>query len=70
MLIHSHTLDKYWWSLITLAVVSLLATFTLALSLGAATIPLQQVLAWLIGNADAQHQLILSQIRLPRAILA
>lgn len=53
---------------ILLSLLGLLALVSLAT--GPVSIALPEVLAWLIGHADGQTQLVLGELRLPRTVMA
>jgi iron complex transport system permease protein len=59
-----------WPWLLATALLCLAASMVLGLTLGAVPVRLAGLPAWLFGTADQQTQLILSQLRLPRVLLA
>lgn len=59
-----------WPTLLAGAGLLLLASLAVSLCFGALTFTPADLWAWLTGSADAQTQLILSHLRLPRALLA
>lgn len=63
-------LAEHWPALLTAAILLLLVSMLLSLSFGAVTFDLRELSAWATGTADAQTQLILSHLRLPRTLLA
>lgn len=59
-----------WPALLAGAALTLLASFLISLCLGALTFTPADLWDWLVGSADAQTQLILGHLRLPRTLLA
>lgn len=64
------TLAQRWPALLVSAGLLLLASLVISLCFGALTFTLADLGVWLAGRADAQTQLILGYLRLPRALLA
>ncbi len=60
--------QRVW--LISALVLVLIMLAVLALSLGAVPIPITEVIHWVNGHANQTHTLILTQLRLPRVLLA
>lgn len=70
MLIHPAWFAKYWLALLLALTGLACLCVLLSLAYGAVALEWLQIWHWLTGNADAQTQLILSRLRLPRALLA
>lgn len=62
--------QSIWPWLVGGALLILIASLILALTVGAVPFGLGDLFAWLSGSADAQTQLILTHLRLPRVLLA
>jgi iron complex transport system permease protein len=61
---------RTWSWLLAVVLLTLVASLAMALAFGAVPFSLRDLAAWLTGSADAQTQLILTHLRLPRALLA
>jgi len=70
VLIHPVWFAKYWLALLLVLTGLACLCVLLSLAYGAVALEWAQIWDWLIGRADVQTQLILSQLRLPRALLA
>lgn len=63
-------LARIWPLLLAASVLVLLAVMAVSLGFGAITFGFRDLWGWLCGTADAQTQLILSHLRLPRTLVA
>jgi iron complex transport system permease protein len=63
-------LNHFWPYLLSASLALLVLSVLGSLIFGAAAITLQQLGLWLLGQGDAQTQLIVGSLRLPRALLA
>lgn len=70
MWLNPSQLQRLWWPLFFGAGALVIFVCILGVVLGAVNLPFEQLLRAVLGEADAQTQLILTQIRLPRVILA
>lgn len=70
MLISAEFLHQHWRALLACAVLSVAVVSLIALSIGAIPMSLGQVCQWLFTDVDAQTDMILSKLRLPRVLLA
>ena len=70
MMIPVRKVEQYWLWIVLASVMALLVSFVLALTMGAVPIALSDLMAMARGQAAAQTQLIVLDIRLPRILLA
>lgn len=65
-----HDLSRSWPYVLGASLIFLLAVMGISLGFGAVKFSAQDLWAWVSGSADAQTQLILNHLRLPRTLLA
>lgn len=70
MLIAPEKMPQLWPKLIAACAVAVVGSVLLSLTLGAVAIAPKQMGLWVLGTADPQTQMIIAQLRLPRALLA
>lgn len=63
-------IEHFWPALLAGSLLVLLTSLVVSLCFGALTFTPVDLWAWLLGSADAQTQLILGHLRLPRTLLA